>query len=248
MPSCSGNVSDAHEDSCENGTQGARDFFIYKYPMHEWFPDVFWTTNRSWEPGAHRPIQDSDFREWKGHFVGLFRSPQARVASAYNHFVIASLDKEEKLSEYNHSRQMHYLKKFAAVARGTVTKMLSGMYDVNPIRCEMHFDNWIMKDSQCLHGECRRCLKKDPSDLSVCLFHAMFGGECWPVEFANMRKSLFYDNYSDFLADHAIEDPYDRQIFTQASKMFWSNVAQYNVTTENCLRMCPGSNASFTMS
>ena len=47
----------------------AQDFFIYKYPMHEWFPDVFWTTNRSWEPGAHRPIQDSDFREWKGPAV-----------------------------------------------------------------------------------------------------------------------------------------------------------------------------------
>lgn len=35
--------------------------------------------------------------------------------------------------------------------------------ELDLLRCEMHFDNWIMKDSQCLHGECRRCLKKDPS-------------------------------------------------------------------------------------
>ena len=40
-----------------------QDFFIYKYPIHEWFPDVFWTTNSSTEPGGHRIIGDEDFKE-----------------------------------------------------------------------------------------------------------------------------------------------------------------------------------------
>ena len=43
-----------------------QDFFIYKYPIHEWFPDVFWTTNSSTEPGGHRIIGDEDFKEWQG--------------------------------------------------------------------------------------------------------------------------------------------------------------------------------------
>ena len=34
-------------------------------------------------------------------------------------------------------------------------------------------------------------------DLSVCLFHAMFGGECRPVEFANMRPSHYLDDFPD---------------------------------------------------
>jgi len=271
MPSCTGNVADADEDRCEgNLTQGPRDFFIYKYPIHEWFPDVFWTTNSSTEPGGHRIIGDEDFKEWQGRFVGLFRSPKARVASAYNHFVLGTNETlPPVLRHSNHSVRMQYLKKYAAVARGTMTKMLSGIYDMNPIQCEFHFDESIARDPYC-SGLCKKCLNQDPSakslkvalarlqkfafvglteyfDLSVCLFHAMFGGECRPVEFANMRPSHYLDDFPDFLKAHDIDDPYDGELFKAASKIFWSNVAHYNVTTESCSRMCPNRYANFTI-
>ena len=34
-------------------------------------------------------------------------------------------------------------------------------------------------------------------DLSVCLFHVMFGGQCHAVEVENMRQSNYHQNYSD---------------------------------------------------
>lgn len=150
-----------------------------------------------------------------------------------------------------------------------MTKMLSGIYDVNPIQCEFHFDESIAQDPDC-SGLCKKCLNQDPSakalkvalarlenfafvgltgyfDLSVCLFHAMFGGECRPVEFANMRPSHYLDDFPDFLKAHEIDDPYDGELFKAASKIFWSNVAQYNVTSESCSRMCPNRFANFTI-
>lgn len=47
-------------------------------------------------PYLHQHPPPIDHHGRPGHFVALFRSPQARVASAYNHFVIGGLDKEEK--------------------------------------------------------------------------------------------------------------------------------------------------------
>lgn len=63
------------------------------------------------------------------------------------------------------------------------------------------------------------------------------------------KMSLFYHFYLCSMVNFFISflhlpepgcllHPSAPRIFTQASKMFWSNVAQYNVTTENCLRMC----------
>eukprot|EP00438_Fugacium_kawagutii_P006006 Skav200018 [mRNA] locus=scaffold2535:90566:91705:+ [translate_table: standard] len=262
IPSCSGTVADPVEDACPHKsddpsiTKGG-EFFGWKYPIEEWFPEVFWTYP---DPSSHRPILEEDDQMWKGRFVGLFRDPTARVASAYNDFVA----RDPALA--NNSAEG--LQTFSALARGAVTQMLSGVFHANPIWCEFHFHQWLSQDNQCQSEACTRCVNELPSpealdlamerlhhfafvgltdffDLSVCLFHHMFGGQCHPVEFTNMRQDTYKANYSAMLESHGYNDPYDGKIFGKASNIFWSNVAKYNVTPESCRQMCPNSNATF---
>ena len=45
-----------------------QDFFVYKYPMSQWFPETFWIPENCTEPGCHRWIQEDDYDQWKGPF------------------------------------------------------------------------------------------------------------------------------------------------------------------------------------
>eukprot|EP00438_Fugacium_kawagutii_P012228 Skav234080 [mRNA] locus=scaffold3591:23667:24668:- [translate_table: standard] len=271
IPSCTGTVADPGEDACphrssDNFTTKAGEFFEWKYPMKEWFPEVFWTSH-SPNPSSHRPILEEDHQMWKGHFVGLFRNPAARVGSAYNHFVASEPGLSTRIKQTNNPAE--WLQTFSQVARGTVTQLLSGMFNENPKWCEFKFHELLSQDDyQCKSPRCRGCVHELPSnramdlaierlhhfafvgltdffDLSICLFHHMFGGQCHPVEFVNMRQHTYEANFLEMLQSQGYDDPYDGRIFEEASQIFWSNVAKYNVTTESCLRMCPNSNATF---
>merc|ERR1719346_762493 len=59
-------------------------------------------------------------------------------------------------------------------------------------------------------------------DLSICLFHAMFGGECLQNEFRNMRPS---DNRTREAATpfENFTDPYDGLVYSKVEQMFWAN-------------------------
>lgn len=98
-------------------------------------------------------------------------------------------------------------------------------------------------------------------DLSVCLFHAMFGGECLPVEFENMRPGNYQANYRRSRArpGHAswrarrrereytrakaalqnYSDPIDGRLHRAASSIFWDIVKKYNVGRSFCRKLCP---------
>ncbi|CAK9067181.1 unnamed protein product [Durusdinium trenchii] len=263
MPSC-GSLVDEAEDPCPGGSQGPYEFFVTKYPKDVWFRDVFWSNSNDPDPGNHRAIPDAAYEIWKGHFVGLFRQPEVRVASAFNHFcepLIAS-------AEHERINMTHAVHQFGQFAQGTVTKMLGGDYGFfgnDPVRCEFRFADYYKTDRECHSAACRNCMQSatekdvekaiqrlqgfafvgltDHFDLSVCLFHAMFGGECLPVEFVNMRKSIYSKDFTKYL--NGYEDPFDARVFQEASNIFWSNVQRYNVNAETCQRICLNSNATF---
>eukprot|EP00438_Fugacium_kawagutii_P035372 Skav211911 [mRNA] locus=scaffold2993:1628:2329:+ [translate_table: standard] len=169
IPSCTGTVADPVEDACPHEDSHATktdEFFIWKYPVKEWFPEVFWAPS-SIGPGKHEPILEDDYQMWKGRFVGFFRNPTARVASAYNYFVAGNPDLSARIQETNNSSE--WLQTFSALARGTATKMLSGVFDVNPILCEGLFHEWVSqdKDYQCQTEACARCLHELPSPQAL---------------------------------------------------------------------------------
>ena len=228
IPSCNGKIADEFEDSCKDqdapkNRRGVWDFFLYKYPMPQWFPGVFWIPETCDFPACHGWVREEDWDQWQGHFVALFRDPRARVASAYNHFVMHNIN-HTMVKHSNSSMIQHFLKIFAQVAQGTTTTMLSGKQHPSPQWCEFNFAEAVANDTRC-RGKCRTCVERTPSardlqvaverlrkgfafvgltehfDLSVCLFHAMFGGDCRSVELANMRKGKYKEDYDGILKD-----------------------------------------------
>uniref|UniRef100_A0A7S4SDN8 Uncharacterized protein n=1 Tax=Alexandrium monilatum TaxID=311494 RepID=A0A7S4SDN8_9DINO len=79
-------------------------------------------------------------------------------------------------------------------------------------------------------------------DLSVCLFHSMFGGACKSVEFQNMRpgprrqKSKVYDVSMSAKVESSLRS--DTITYDAARRRFWRDVKQHNVTGASCAMMC----------
>jgi len=66
-------------------------------------------------------------------------------------------------------------------------------------------------------------------DLSVCLWHARFGGECLPSEFEHLRKGPVqeYDTSK-------VGTPSDWYVYEAAKKVFWDDVERFGVSRATC--------------
>mmetsp|Transcript_79650 Transcript_79650/g.140588 ORF Transcript_79650/g.140588 Transcript_79650/m.140588 type:complete len:386 (-) Transcript_79650:152-1309(-) len=246
MPSC-GALDDSYEDACPGGAQGEEEFFVYKYPKEQWFPKVFWSPDDN-DPGNHRSIHPLDWKRWQGSFVGMFRQPEERMVSAFNHFAEGKGD----------------LLSFRKYTLGTVTKMLAGTAEIGiaVVRCSFEWLEKYSNTENCTTEDCLECIRDPGTDLdqaltrldgfgfigltehynlSVCLFHVMFGGECLPIEFANMRSADYVEDPAVLLEKlQGLEDPYDNAIYSKASTVFWDRIARYGINQEKCERQCPG--------
>jgi len=257
MPSC-GFMNDTPEilaeDDCPGGQQGPFEFFVYKYPTNTWFKDVFWYLGEGdIDPGNHRWISNSDFHSWRGSFVGIFREPKSWMVSSFNHFAGDVFNGSE-------------ITRFANHTKGTVTKLLSGRTTDLPMFCNFRYKpNCSSTGGN--HPDCERCLEPAAADLpkalarlrgfafiglleqfdfSTCLFHAMFGGTCHPVELVNMRPGVENNNVDDlYKMLEGADDPYDQAVYDAASNVFWKNMHKFNVNSATCAKICPGA-AAFT--
>jgi len=219
------------EDRTTEGSQGEENFFTYKYPVSQWFQQVWWHENN---PGNHIPIENSSWEDFSGNFFGIFRNPESRALSAWYHFMNGEGD----------------LVQYAREIRGQQASMLSlGLDGWTKIHCEFR----VKKGDECFRT-------KEPNvmlavervkafafvgltehfDLSVCLFHLMFGGECLPVEFDNMRPGkhpAIRESQRAVLEQH--KDPWDGPVYSAAVKIFWGNVRKYEARESTCLNACP---------
>jgi len=81
--------------------------------------------------------------------------------------------------------------------------------------------------------------------LSVCLFHAMFGGDCLGVEFTNLRPGNYSDKSSNPFENFS--DPYDHPLHSTVSEIFWANIERFGAHGYNCAsRICPVARNLFT--
>eukprot|EP00927_Polykrikos_kofoidii_P056512 TRINITY_DN50619_c0_g1_i1.p1 TRINITY_DN50619_c0_g1~~TRINITY_DN50619_c0_g1_i1.p1 ORF type:complete len:422 (+),score=44.03 TRINITY_DN50619_c0_g1_i1:65-1330(+) len=215
------------------------DFFQYKYPISTWFQGVFRYPEN---PGGHIPIMDNEFDEWKGHWVAMFRQPEERVRSAFHHFAQGKGD----------------ILAFQQNVQGQHSSMMSLGRDALPrVACE--------RSGGGQDGPSPSCNKlKDPNvqlaveringfafvgifehfDLSICLFHAIFGTECLPVEFEVIRATHYHENETA-LAQELVElqkhaDPWDTPLYEVARNRFRRDLAKYKVDNATCNKLCPG--------
>lgn len=79
----------------------------------------------------------------------------------------------------------------------------------------------------------------DEFELSMCLFHKIYGGPCTDKDFANMRldgtKQLSY-NAEEIVP--LFKDEYDGPLFNAALQRFWQLVKRYDVTRSSCEELC----------
>eukprot|EP00930_Biecheleria_cincta_P087821 TRINITY_DN77058_c0_g1_i1.p1 TRINITY_DN77058_c0_g1~~TRINITY_DN77058_c0_g1_i1.p1 ORF type:complete len:375 (+),score=50.04 TRINITY_DN77058_c0_g1_i1:34-1158(+) len=246
MPSC-GYIDQTPEDACPAGQQGPYEFFVYKYPYQKYFESVFWNNKDDQDPGNHRSISSLAWRMWHGRFVGIFRQPESRSASAFNHFTGGAGD----------------VRQWSMYTQGTVTKMLAGVNGGTVMNCSFLYNKTFRHD--CSSAECQECRTPAEKHLplalerlkgfafvglmeqyafSVCLFHKMFGGECLPIEFVNMRKGVVHQDPAVLLAKlHGFEDSADNAVYDAVKQRFEAEVLRFNVNKATCAKMCPGTDA-----
>jgi hypothetical protein len=75
-------------------------------------------------------------------------------------------------------------------------------------------------------------------DLSVCLFHKMYGGKCHSREFVNVRPGSHHSKQYDTQILGGFTDEMDGKLYERASKLFWSNVDKFGVTGQSCRQTC----------
>jgi len=203
-------------------------------------------------PG-HNPV-GAACNEWsqhEGHFVSMFRSPEQRLLSGY-------YAKRHGLRDYTGPfDETHPLMSYAKLMQGCTTRMLIGLpCGISHPSTPPHVptENQTQLAISRLSGFAFIGLT-DQWELSVCLFHAMFGGECQSREFANVRPHSYYEHMSDasgaVRANHSSKydtaplgnwtDKADGQVWLAARKMFWNNVLKYSVSWKTCREnICKG--------
>jgi len=216
------------------------DVFWRKYPMKVWFQgDVIWLP-----PVDHAKVSADVYERFKGHFVGMFRSPASRAYSSW-------VDKGQGSGDFH---------QYSARINGMVTKMLAGQAGGGEWKCfNDETKKWVIWPETCGSNDCVGTDMEGPCQepnlhlaikrlregfkfvglvehyaLSVSLFHAKFGGDCLIEEFENMRPTLPAANYA---AQHMPDNP-DAALYAEAEWKFWSDIFQNNVTLEVCKNLC----------
>eukprot|EP00747_Dinoflagellata_sp_TGD_P168609 gnl/TRDRNA2_/TRDRNA2_195408_c0_seq1.p1 gnl/TRDRNA2_/TRDRNA2_195408_c0~~gnl/TRDRNA2_/TRDRNA2_195408_c0_seq1.p1 ORF type:complete len:361 (-),score=18.11 gnl/TRDRNA2_/TRDRNA2_195408_c0_seq1:54-1136(-) len=194
--------------------------------------DMYW--------GEHRPITDEVYEQWKGDLFGLFRDPTSRAMSSWQ----MVLDNPA----YD-GRACMSPAAFGAAIEGTITKQLAGQaYGCLP--CLSCPNNTYVVPNTALAISRLYDFKfiglTEEYDLSICLFHAMFGGECVPEEFSHLRAGNYTTEEASPFSKYS--DVYDALVYQQAAKIFWERVKEHHVTRTTCsTTFCPLAKDQFSI-
>ena len=233
----------------------------------------FWEKRKSFD--GHDEISPAAWDRYKGHFVGFFRNPAHRAHSAYHHFPtpLHSPDCTRIVSE----------REYAERVRGTMVKMVAGqasgldchvashqLIKGMPYKnlCDQRYEPDVpLALSRLRHGFSFVGLTEAWA-LSICLFHAVFGGPCMPVEFSNSRPGHYarktasspgspggsgatagttglprgvtpVDDGTGRDAFAGYVDEYDWEFYRAVEQRFYRDLERYNVSEALCHELCP---------
>mmetsp|Transcript_38174 Transcript_38174/g.68256 ORF Transcript_38174/g.68256 Transcript_38174/m.68256 type:complete len:336 (+) Transcript_38174:70-1077(+) len=240
------------EDTVGGGACWLSRWFMEHCPQdcHE---DQFVCPRSSW---PHVPV--SNYSAKRGHLVGMFRDPDQRILSGYhdeaNNF--AAEDYQSYLIEQSthqiqqsggnctgsvvRSLAKRQLLDFAGSWKGSMTYQLIAEREtasaLDPRRPRVTAQDAVEAARRVREGFAFVGLTEE-WDLSICLFHKMFGGICRAFEFEDTRpsyagKTADQDyNTSQLLGWH---DDIDEVVYTAASEVFRRNLILFNVSHETC--------------
>lgn len=194
----------------------------------------------------HSPVGNAtEYARRKGKLVGFFRQPEQRVLSAYydGHGWLEDFsnpDSSKFLFRCNLSYTGYPLQDLLEAFKGTMAAQIASPHDIIP------FVHQPPRDLALGHQAVQRLREgfafvglTEEWDLSICLFHAMFGGPCHSSEFHNARPGQHAKD-ADGLYDTSIlqgyQDEIDGLVYAEAVRLFRQNLAVHNVSVDSCQR------------
>ena len=214
--------------------------FFGRYALNRWFRnDTLWHGKTFFD---HHQILESDYKAFRGSFVGMFRSPETRFRSAYTSYGRHGLPGLHRI------RHPVAPDEYARRMQGTVVKMLAGQShglacDVLEFACNATVRPDLPLALRRLHGFAFVGLTEEWT-LSICLAHRILGGRCRRNELTNIRPTEYGDDTARVLSNFTYEDAYDSTVYDAVQARFWSDVARYNLTRAQCARECPKAGAA----
>jgi len=218
--------------------------FSKRYPPSIWCPHSF----ARFESG-HAPVPG--WTEYE-HVVSMFRDPKRRLVSGYfhNYHDCPSLRSKFYCPGENLKcphlfrtpfwRQQQRLREYHGCVSGCQAHMLAGN------GCGIHGTPRFVNDKEDKEKAIEAVKRlgfvglTEEWPMSVCLFHAKFGGECYKASFKNVRPGKMKHRYDVFLDFVKWNMGIDDDLYSAAHKRFWQDIASHGVTPERCRKeICP---------
>ena len=239
FPKCGSGFADTllhHANaSLPSSVVGSVEVTLTTHPLHSWFKGIFW--EKDGKIGNHFAVTSRETASFHGRFFGMFREPASRSNSMFNYFINA------RSGPWIDERM--YAKRVA----GSAVMMLAG---------QRYGLDCLKRTKPCMRGtpNTELALRRLETEfafvgltnhwaLSICLFHAMFGGPCLSHEFLNTRptnhtkpaKKAASTASGSWLGNFVDRD--DSALFSKAKARFCADVAKHRVTFERCAQICP---------
>lgn len=210
-------------------------YLFQAYPLSKHCKGGFEEDYPAPREGGHYGLTEESYGLYAGRMVGMFRRPRDRVLSSFT-------QPGGPWGDASATNITQYVLK----QEGCATKSLvrGGWYPCN-MSSQPVSEREVSLAMKRLDGFAFIGLTEE-WNLSVCLFHAMFGGELFLEELAVTRSSassarlaatveLSQTLGSDW------RDEADEKVHAAASRRFWSDIQKYNVSREQCSRHIPAS-------
>jgi hypothetical protein len=194
---------------------------------------------------AHAPLDERMDRHTLSKVVMMVRPPKARISSGYLHNLhdCAPLQHKYDVASQNGKRwkpdgeiDPTIFKEYSACVDSCMTNMLVG-----------HTCGYQGKGSKPVY--LRKALERLPQlgfvgltdhwELSMCLWHAKFGGECLAAEFANVRPGPHRAEYDERILGESSHWN-DQAIYDKAADLFVKDLEENDVNPHTCAtKYCP---------
>jgi hypothetical protein len=179
----------------------------------------------------------------RGHFVTMLRQPEQRLISMYYYYGAKGFFGVDNLSTrtWTYDTESPSLREYAEWNAGCTVKQLT--MDVLVPCATVH--SLTSEDVSVAMNVLQEGFAfvgiTEQWDLSVCLFRAMFGGQCVASDFANIRPGKNHSTSGyDTSELYGWVDVVDGPLYAESALIFESTRSVYGVDPSSCTSMCRG--------
>lgn len=167
----------------------------------------------------------SSYSSYKGHLITMMRQPEQRILSAYHD------------ARFDHgASRFSNVSAYALRVAGLVTCQLMGEKSVDPLpQCgELRKADALAAAQRLREGFVFVGIMEE-WEMSMCLFHKIFGGHCWHSDFENSRPTD-PDDMSPYNVSEleGVRDELDGLVYEEAKRIFREQLVAYNVSADSC--------------